>query len=62
MWADNYIKLIKDISNRLETISMILNLNQLNKYFAKKTMHSSKEGYKIIANIINPYLLSKEIE
>ena len=62
MWADNYIKLIKDISNRLETIPMILNLNQLKKYFAKNTMHPSKEGYKIIANNINSYLLSKEIE
>ena len=62
MWADNYIKLIKDISNRLETVPMILNLNQLNKYFAKKTMHPSKEGYKQIANNINSYLLSKEIK
>ena len=62
MWADNYFKLIKDISNRLETIPMILNLNQLKKYFAKNTMHPSKEGYKIIANNINSYLLSKEIE
>lgn len=61
MWADNYIKLIKDISNRLETIPMILNLNQLKKYFAKNTMHPSKEGYKQIANNINLYLLSKEI-
>ena len=62
MWADNYIKLIKDISNRLETIPMILNLNQLNKYFVENSMHPSKEGYKIIANNINSYLLSKEIE
>ena len=62
MWADNYIKLIKDVSNRLETIPMILNLNQLKKYFAKNTMHPSKEGYKIIANNINSYLLSKEIK
>lgn len=62
MWTDNYIKLIKDVSNRLVTIPMILNLNQLKKYFAKNTMHPSKEGYKIIANNINPYLLSKEIK
>ena len=62
MWADNYIKLIKDISNRLETIPMILDLNQLNKYFTKNTMHPSKEGYKIIANNINSYLLSKGIK
>ena len=62
MWTDNYIKLIKDVSNRLETIPMILNLNQLKKYFAKNSMHPSKEGYKIIANNINSYLLSKEIK
>lgn len=62
MWADNYIKIIKDISNRLETIPMILDLNQLNKYLAKNTMHPSKEGYKIIANNINSHLLSKEIK
>ena len=62
MWADNYIKLIKDISNRLDIIPMILDLNQLNKYFAKNAMHPSKEGYKIIANNINSYLLSKEIK
>ena len=56
-------KLIKKyMTKRLETIPMILNLNQLKKYFAKNTMHPSKEGYKIIANNINPYLLSKEIE
>ena len=62
MWTDNYIKLIKDVSNRLETIPMILNLNQLKKYFAKNSMHPSKEGYKIIDNNINSYLLSKEIK
>jgi len=62
MWADNYIKLIKDISNRLETIPMILNLNQLNKYFVKNSMHPSKEGYMIIASNINSYLSSKEIK
>ena len=62
LWADNYIKLIKDVSNRLETIPMILDLNQLKKYFAKNTMHPSKEGHKIIANNINSYLLSKEIK
>ena len=62
MWADNYFKLIKDISNRLETIPMILDLNQLKKYFVKNAMHPSKEGYKIIANNINSYLLSKEIK
>lgn len=61
IWADNYIKLIKDISNRLETIPMILNLNQLKKYFAKNTMHPSKEGYKQIANNINLYLLQKKL-
>ena len=46
----------------LETIPMILDTNQLKKYFAKNTMHPSKEGYKIIANNINSYLLSKEIK
>lgn len=61
MWADNYIKLIKDISNRLETIPIILDTNQLKKYFAKNIMHPSKEGYKQIANNINSYLLSKKL-
>ena len=62
MWATNYIKLIKDISYRLETITMILDLDQLNKYFAKNKKHHSKGGYMIIANNINSYLLSKEIK
>ena len=46
----------------LETIPMILDTNQLKKYFAKNTMHPSKEGYKIIANNINSYLLPNKIK
>lgn len=57
MWSKYYIKLNEDIAKRLEIFPMILDINQLETYMVKNKMHPEEQGYRIIANNIDKYII-----
>ena len=57
MWSKYYIKLNEDIAKRLEIFPMILDTNQLETYMVKNKMHPEEQGYRIIANNIDKYII-----